>query len=153
MSTRKLVLKCNFAGCDKLYSTKYNLKRHLETVHSNLKRFQCRLCGKYLSSKQNLNEHIFTHSSEKPFACLELGCGQIFRQRSQLSNHRKMHRELLALAQQMKKVTEIKLTTLLEYHAEKILSEEDYPKNNDLLILPSITECKMKVYLPSLDFK
>ncbi|OMJ81856.1 hypothetical protein SteCoe_17622 [Stentor coeruleus] len=158
MSTRKLPLKCNFTNCDKEYSTKYNLKRHLETVHSNLKRFRCRLCGKNLSSKQNLNEHIFTHSNEKPFGCSEPGCSQNFRQRSQLSNHRKIHRELFSLAQQMKKISEVKvktnyLTALLQQHSEEISLEATYPKSIDFIILPSITEWKTKVILPPPDFK
>lgn len=157
MSTRNLILKCDFSGCHKIYSTKYNLKRHVETAHCKLKRFKCRLCGKNLSSKQNLNEHIFTHSDSKPFACPDKGCGQVFRQRSQLSNHRKMHRELLVLAQQMKKVSTIKvkhiqLTTLLEKSPLNPKSEELHTVVNDYPILPQITEYKYQVKLPLLGF-
>jgi len=93
---------CEYKGCEKSYSTKYNLKRHIECVHDCIKRFQCEICSKFLSSKQNLQEHIFTHGQDKLFNCTESGCSQTFRQRSQLSNHRKMHRELLILKEQLK---------------------------------------------------
>ena len=109
MSIRGLFLGCNYEGCSKVYSTKYNLRRHFETAHSGYKRFICRICGKILSSRQNLDEHSFTHSKINPFKCPEPNCRLAFRQRSQLSNHRKLHTELHNLTMQMRKFIELKV--------------------------------------------
>ena len=112
MSERSLILVCNIQGCSRVYSTKYNLKRHFEAAHSGLNRFICRICQKPLSSKQNLDEHSFTHSRVKPHMCPEPKCGQLFRQRSQLSNHRKLHAELEIFSKGMRKFIELKVFTI-----------------------------------------
>jgi hypothetical protein len=46
-----------------------------------------------LSSNQNLKEHFYTHSREKPLECPFPGCHKVFRQSSQLSTHKKWHNE------------------------------------------------------------
>ena len=56
--------------------------------------FKCKVCGRNLSSRQNLKEHFFTHTGERPYVCTEEGCGQSFRQGSLLSIHRRIHKEV-----------------------------------------------------------
>ena len=156
MSAANTELACTHQGCNKIYSTKYNLKRHLETGHSAIKRFHCRICGKGLSSKQNLDEHSFTHSQLKPFACPETCCGQVFRQRSQLANHKKLHEELQALSKRARVFKELKvkfkqLTSLLVKDILKVeelvlTDEADRPR---LLPLPLIRPSISMVILPS----
>lgn len=58
---------------------------------SNAKTFKCTYCQKFLSSKQNLKEHLFTHTGELPYVCRFSGCGIRFRQGSVLSSHKKIH--------------------------------------------------------------
>ena len=82
---------CSVQGCDKAYCNKFNLKRHIESSHMGLKRFQCQHCCKFLSSRQNLKEHLYTHTGEKPYRCREAGCEMAFRQGSQLSVHKRIH--------------------------------------------------------------
>lgn len=36
---------CDYKGCDKIFNTKFSLKRHL-LVHSQKKDLECRHCGK-----------------------------------------------------------------------------------------------------------
>jgi uncharacterized Zn-finger protein len=82
---------CGFKNCGKQYSTKYSLQRHFFIKHKKSKRFTCRVCKKILSSNQNLKEHSYTHSDEKPLVCSYPGCSKLFRQSSQLSAHKKIH--------------------------------------------------------------
>ncbi|CAG9312810.1 unnamed protein product [Blepharisma stoltei] len=53
--------------------------------------YKCSFCNKILSSKQNLREHVYIHTGEKPYICREKGCGLAFRQGSQLSAHKRIH--------------------------------------------------------------
>ena len=61
---------------------------------------------------------VVIHMREKPLKCNEPGCNESFRQGSQLSVHRKMHRQVLLLQTrtqfQIPKVTYIQLTDLLK---------------------------------------
>ena len=111
MSLNNLKAKCEFPGCDKLFSSRYNLKRHFETTHQNIKRFICEVCDKPLSSKQNLKEHMHIHSKIKPFVCEEHNCGQCFRQRSQLSSHKKLHLEVYTYVKCREEIKELKVLT------------------------------------------
>lgn len=154
MESNNFEFVCEYKGCEKSYSTKYNLKRHIECAHDCIKRFQCEICSKFLSSKQNLQEHIFTHGQDKLFKCTESGCSQTFRQRSQLSNHRKMHRELLILKEQLKIVEkeEIVYSNLLkEAQVEQRFFNLQTP-GNIFPTLPLITGPQAMVKLPKLNF-
>lgn len=99
----------NCPGCEKTYSNQYNLKRHWESIHVNNKRFICAICSKKLSSNQNLQEHLYIHDKVKPFKCSEPDCGQTFRQRSQLCNHSKVHKEITLQKKKLNEFVEIKV--------------------------------------------
>lgn len=81
--------RCYYPACIKTFSSKFNLRRHVNVSHLSIKAFLCEICGKSFASKQNVKEHRFIHTGEKPFRCT--GCGRCFRQASQLSSHRKTH--------------------------------------------------------------
>ncbi|CAG9332852.1 unnamed protein product [Blepharisma stoltei] len=86
----QLILYCCMENdCGKTFITKFNLKRHCASVHLKTKNFKCNYCHKFFSSKQNLDEHIFIHTGERPFTC-EI-CQISFRQISQLSLHKRNH--------------------------------------------------------------
>lgn len=78
-----------FPDCEKSYTTKFNLKRHVNVVHLKKKKFYCEQCERFFASGQNLNEHMNIHSDSKPFACPE--CNKKFRQMSVLTVHRRNH--------------------------------------------------------------
>lgn len=80
---------CLYPDCGNHYLTKFNLKQHIENFHLKIKKFQCRICSKFLISKQNLNEHMNIHTRSYPFVCKS--CGKAFRQASQLSLHKRSH--------------------------------------------------------------
>ena len=58
-----------------------------------LKRFYCGAagCGKGFKRKPHLNEHLLTHTSERPHPCTEPGCSMSFKQKSQIKNHLRTH--------------------------------------------------------------
>jgi uncharacterized Zn-finger protein len=80
--------------------------------------FKCKYCFKNLSSRQNLREHMYIHTEEKPYICTEVGCGQKFRQGSLLSLHKKIHLEVRKSQKKDKKnlsrCTYSKLTEMLK---------------------------------------
>ncbi|CAG9315305.1 unnamed protein product [Blepharisma stoltei] len=75
--------------CEKLFTTKFNLRRHIETAHKKTTEFTCLTCMKTFASKQNLCEHEYLHTGDKPFKCND--CHKLFRQLSQLSLHKRIH--------------------------------------------------------------
>ena len=83
--------QCPVQHCLKVYRNMFNLRRHLDVVHIGIYRHKCKICSKPLTRKQYLKEHMYTHTGEKPYSCPFSGCAMKFRQRSQLSIHKKEH--------------------------------------------------------------
>lgn len=84
---------CYYEICKRIFNSKYNLQRHINSKHLNIKNFSCNLCGKKVVSKQNLIEHEYIHTGDKPFECHVTGCGKRYRQSSQLCVHKKTHKK------------------------------------------------------------
>jgi uncharacterized Zn-finger protein len=80
---------CMYPACGSEYSSKYNLKRHVESVHLKVKKFSCSICKNLFSSKQSLKEHYYKHQGAMPFRCIT--CDKSFRQASLLSLHKRVH--------------------------------------------------------------
>jgi uncharacterized Zn-finger protein len=85
------MFQCYYSECGKTYKTRFNLRRHINSSHLKIKGFKCPECNKPFVSKQNLKEHHYIHTGEKPFPCDEPGCSKRFRQVSQLSIHKRIH--------------------------------------------------------------
>lgn len=81
---------CSHQNCKKSYANKSLLKRHMEGFHSSSKKFRCSLCGKGLASSQNLKEHLYIHTGQKPYKCSEPECQVSFRQGTHLSAHKRL---------------------------------------------------------------
>jgi len=84
----KKVYKCDLKDCEKLFSSKFSLKRH-NMKHFNNKKYKCDHCKKAFVLPQYLEEHEYTHTGAKPFVCGINGCPETFRQRGKLSIHKK----------------------------------------------------------------
>ena len=82
---------CYYPQCSKTFSTRFNLRRHVNVSHLEIRAFICEVCKKTFASKQNLREHGFIHTGEKPFTCPFPGCDRRYRQASQLAFHKRGH--------------------------------------------------------------
>ena len=56
--------------CCKSFGRKYELKKHIATVHEGVKPFKCSNCDVSFSRKNSLTRHIAsTHAGKKPLKC------------------------------------------------------------------------------------
>ncbi|XP_021961641.1 gastrula zinc finger protein XlCGF7.1 [Folsomia candida] len=83
---------CGFRGCEKTFLHKSRVSQHVKTEHAeNPVRFRCTLCGKDFKTRTELETHIFTHTTEKPYDCAT--CGRSFASREHLKSHEMTHLE------------------------------------------------------------
>lgn len=86
---KKRPFKCSVVECDKSFSLKCTLDRHLTTHKEDRKLETCNLCFKQLSSKGSLTLHERIHKNLKPHQCHE--CSSSFRTPGNLQSHQKTH--------------------------------------------------------------
>ena len=65
----------------------------MQNLNEYVQRQICQICKKELSSKQNLKQHLNTHTGEKPFKCKFIGCKSEYMHASQLSCHKLLHKQ------------------------------------------------------------
>ena len=82
--------------CNKKFTRKVNLNRHISVVHEGLQQFQCKICGKEASRIDGLKSHMKTHAPKAPncnlcmkkFATLKcVTCGKFFESENCLKIH------------------------------------------------------------------
>ena len=136
----KELYRCTEPGCLKVYVNSAILKRHWQAFHSSTKKFQCMACHKSLASRQNLKEHSYIHTGEKPYSCTEQGCKMSFRQGTHLSAHKKMHQ---------KGEWTLNFQRLLEKLSEFPCFDEKFGQSGQIILPKIIGPCKLSA-LPSL---
>ncbi|KAI9486634.1 MAG: hypothetical protein EXX96DRAFT_48731 [Benjaminiella poitrasii] len=55
-------------------------------------RYYCPFCSKAFNRPSSLRIHTYSHTGEKPFVCLEEGCGRQFSVQSNMRRHLRVHR-------------------------------------------------------------
>ena len=81
-------------NCNKLFSSKGNLKNHILKIHYNNRPFKCTFpnCTKAYSVETKLLAHERTHTGFKPFICQI--CQRSFNEKGNLKAHLKYHSEI-----------------------------------------------------------
>ncbi len=59
-------------------------------VEGNKKKLKCNYCDKSFSKNFDLNQHVRSHTGEKPFQCIV--CGRAFAQKSNVKKHMQTHK-------------------------------------------------------------
>jgi hypothetical protein len=77
-------MKYSRKNVSKRYKMKFNRMKILKN------KYKCNECMKYLSSKQSLKEHKYSHTDAKPYMCPT--CFKSFRHGSQFTNHKQSHK-------------------------------------------------------------
>jgi uncharacterized Zn-finger protein len=126
---------CMYTNCGTEYATKFNLKRHVESVHLKIRKFKCQACGCFLISKQSLKEHYHIHLGSMPFKCVT--CDKTFRQASQLSLHKRIHVTKGTYGEYEKNYIELDACSFLPIQIE-------YKLDLDNLTLPLISSDRAK---------
>ena len=135
---------CYYSECGKTYKTRFNLRRHINSTHLKIKGFTCPECNKPFVSKQNLKEHHYIHTGEKPFPCDEPGCLKRFRQVSQLSYHKRAHYRRKIRSKAVAEIPELLLSTFRKKVKLDEQSEESFkfavclPAFKDLGLIESV---------------
>ena len=80
--------------CEKPFSQKKLLNRHVRTVHAQENPHTCQQCGRRCRSRSELETHLLIHSGSKPHKCnLCQPKDKAFAQKSQLIDHQvKVHK-------------------------------------------------------------
>ena len=78
---------CTWPGCKKLFFTAKAMRGHILTTHQGIKKYKCHYegCDKSYRQKNGLEEHIRTHTGEKPWGCS--GCKMRFHARKTYNDH------------------------------------------------------------------
>lgn len=88
MSDHKLRQACEF--CNKIFTTRHNYDKHIDSVHNNTK-YVCQICGKIFDSKIQHRGHLRNHDKTKNHSCPFDGCTKAFRVKHHLKNHLRVH--------------------------------------------------------------
>ncbi|XP_035713578.1 PR domain zinc finger protein 5-like [Folsomia candida] len=83
---------CTVPSCGKTYQHMRGVWQHVKLEHAeNPVRYPCTLCGKEFKRKDELELHIPTHTTEKPYNCAT--CGRSFAHVGGMKRHEITHSE------------------------------------------------------------
>ena len=116
-------MKCYYCSKD---IGKYSLKRHIESVHFNIRRYVCNICDKAYECLKGLKEHERNQHLNQPIKKWKCEvCGSLFKKRAFLLTHELIHsRDELKCDQCGKDFNQL---TNLQQHVRLVHDKLRYP--------------------------
>lgn len=79
--------KCHI--CDRMFSFKKSVDRHIEAVQGGKKPFKCKICDQCFPQSNGLSSHVKrVHEGKRPFPCLK--CNATISKKGGLTRHYKL---------------------------------------------------------------
>jgi regulatory protein SWI5 len=80
--------ECLFPDCGKRFGRKYNIQSHIQT-HLSDRPYRCETCRAGFVGQHDLRRHEKIHGGDKPFVC---ACRKSFARQDALTRHRQRYR-------------------------------------------------------------
>jgi len=89
--TKEKPFVCSYSMCVMAFATLYRLNAHKRLHTGDTFNCKEASCNKLFTTKSDLKKHVRTHTNERPYACETAGCGKAFMVSHHLKNHYKIH--------------------------------------------------------------
>eukprot|EP00090_Calanus_glacialis_P017513 TRINITY_DN27253_c0_g1_i1.p1 TRINITY_DN27253_c0_g1~~TRINITY_DN27253_c0_g1_i1.p1 ORF type:complete len:510 (-),score=150.00 TRINITY_DN27253_c0_g1_i1:73-1602(-) len=89
--TKEKPFVCSYSMCVMAFATLYRLNAHKRLHTGDTFNCKDTGCNKLFTTKSDLKKHVRTHTNERPYACENAGCGKAFMVSHHLKNHYKIH--------------------------------------------------------------
>jgi hypothetical protein len=90
-------VECPVPECHQDFAREHVMRRHIQSVHLQLREYQCQSCNRDFADQSTLNQHVTAvHLKRKPWTCSV--CGQNFTQSSSLGKHRRRFHQDMVLS-------------------------------------------------------
>ncbi|KAG4302503.1 hypothetical protein PCK1_001230, partial [Pneumocystis canis] len=88
----KKIYRCTYEGCDKAYAKPCRMEEHMRS-HTGERPFVCHYerCKKAFFRKSHLNVHIHSHINDRPYFCTYKDCVSRFNTNQHLKRHEAIH--------------------------------------------------------------
>jgi len=78
--------------CPKTFNLRWHYTQHMNSIHSEERKFRCQKCGKRFPQQELLEKHIMKHFGNKPFKCSK--CEKSYHNKIDQKRHEKSHEDV-----------------------------------------------------------
>ncbi|KAG0207226.1 hypothetical protein BGX28_001496 [Mortierella sp. GBA30] len=110
-------IPCPIPTCSKSFARPFNLNLHVKS-HDTLKPYGCHLCSRVFSRKHDLQRHIRVHTGSKPYVCVN--CQKAFARTDALCRHYKVEEPCRQFMQQDEVRKQAQQQVQQQLHQEQI---------------------------------